>query len=303
MKLVAEKYGDFAKVIVALEAYGSLEEVHRLTESQKKELEQTNRLLEPAKQQLKAQRDLEEASKKLLESYQELQRNLRDAITRMPNDLTTALNEVADEFKKSIDEELKKLSKDLSESASKELNETTKNLTALKEQFKNSKQELSTTIESTVKAAIENVNSVKTKGSDTVESFQKQSDSVLQSLNSQLIEMKRNFEIDQEAVAAATAESIRKVNELASHAVETGKKLNQLEKTYDEYSPYLELTYLAGKQHFPSITPRLLSTMKVVLRGFVLWLNTSPAFVKYPQCLGDSCKKFLQDLDAEVPEV
>ncbi len=194
LKEVAEKYGDFAKVMVALDAYGSLEAVQRLTESKKKELEDTNRLLEPAKQQLKAHKDLEEASKALLKSYQDLQKNLTDAITKMPNDLTTALNQVADEFKKKTDEEIKKLSKDLSESASKELQETTKNLTTLKEQFNKSKQELSDAIQTAVKAAIKDVDSIVTKGSesvtqmektykDTVESFQKQTTNLLESLN------------------------------------------------------------------------------------------------------------------------
>jgi hypothetical protein len=318
LKEVAEKYGDFAKVMVALDAYGSLESVQRLTESKKKELEDTNRLLEPAIQQLKAHKDLEEASKGLLKSYQDLQKNLTDAITKMPNDLTTALNQVADEFKKKTDEELKKLSKGMSDSASKEVQETTKNLTTLKEQFNKSKQELSDAVQSAVKTAVEDVNSIVTKGSesvtqvdktykDTVESFQKQTTTLLQSLNTQLTKMGQSFETDQkklqETVATATAESTKKIDELSSHAVEVGKKLDQLEATYKQDMPYLELSHLSDKQYFPYITPRLLYTMKVVVRGFVQWLDTAPSSIRNPRILADSGQSFLQNLNAQVPEV
>ena len=75
-----------------------------------------------------------------------------------PCELTVALSQVADDFRKGAEEELKKLSKNLSNSASKELQATTQDLTILKEEFSNSKQELAETpsslIESLHKAEI-----------------------------------------------------------------------------------------------------------------------------------------------------
>lgn len=174
------------------------------------------------------------------------------------------------------------------------------------------------TIDSTVKAALENVNSVATKGSesvtqmektcrDTVGSFQTQTTSLLESLNTQLAEMRGNFEIGQrklqETVATATAESTKKVDELTSRAIDAGKRLIQLDTMYNQYLPYLELSYLSDKQYFPSITPRLLSTVRVVVRGFVQWLETSPVSVRYHLVIANSGRKLLQDLNAEVPDV
>ena len=142
---------------------------------------------------------------------------------------------------------------------------------------------------------------------DTVESFQKQTTTLLESLNTQLTKMGQSFETDQkklqETVATATAESTKKIDELSSHAVEVGKKLDQLEAKYKQDMPYLELSNLSDKQYFPYITPRLLSTVKVVVRGFVQWLDTSPASVRNPRNLADSSQSFLQNLNAQVPEV
>lgn len=318
VKAVAEKYGDFAKVMVALDAFGSFGAVQRETEAKKKELEDTNRLLEPAKQQLKVHKDLEEASKGLLKSYQDLQKNLTDAVTNMPSDLTTALNNVTTNFKAKTDKQLEDLSKKISESATKELEETTKSLTNLKGQFNASKKDLAETITDAVNAALESVNSIVTEGSGTItkmekdykdklESFQKQTTTLLESVNTQLTNMNTDFETGQKnlqgTVATATADSSKKIDDLASHAVEVGKKLDQLETQYKQNESYLELAYLSNKLYFSSISPRLLSTMKVVLRGFVQWLETSPTSVRNPYPIVASGRKLLDDLNKELPDV
>jgi len=317
VKAVAEKYGDFAKVMVALEAYGSLGAVQRETEARKKELEDTNRLLEPAKQQLKVHRDLEEASKGLLKSYQDLQKNLTDAITKMPTDLTTALNNVSTNFKEKTDEQLKDLSKKMSESATKELEETSKSLTSLKGQFNDSKKDLAETVKNAVNAALESVKSIVTKGTESVtqiekdykavvDSSQKQTTDTLESLDNKLKEIRENLEVGQQklqdTITNATADSTKQIHDLASHALEVGKKFNELETAYRQNQPYLELAYLSNRQ-FGSITPHVLSTMKTVLRGFVQWLETSPASVRSPNVIANSGRKLLEDLNKELPDV
>ena len=318
VKAVAEKHGDFAKVMVALDAYGSLAEIQKEAGLKKKELDDTNRLLETANQQLKKHQELEEASTALLKSYQDLQKSLTDAIKKMPDDLTTALNNVAAEFKKQTEEQLKKLSETLSKSASEELQETTTNLTTLKDQFKNSQKQLADTIEESVKAAAKSIESIVTLASETVtkmekdytgklSAFQKQTTTQLEGITTQLTKMQGDFGKGQKdlekAVTTGVAESTKRVDDLAAHATELGKKLASFELQYNQNQPYIELSYLSNPAYFNSISPRILSTVRVVVRGFLQWVKTSPTSVTHPSLLASSGDAFLQRLNDQVPNV
>ena len=316
VKAVAEKYGDFAQVMVALESYGSLIEIQKEVAAKKRELDDTKQLLETAKEELKNHQQLEEASKALLKSYRDLQKNLTDAISKMPGDLTTSLDNVAADFKKKTEEHLKKLSETISDAATKELQETTTSLNTLKEEFKKSEKELADTIEESVRSSISSLESIVTKASDTVtqmenaykeklDTFQKQISTQLEAITSELKKMQENFEKGQkdleEAVTTGVAESTKRVDDLASHATEVGKKLALIELQYNQSQPYLELSYLSDSKFFSSLSPRTLSTMKVVMRGFVNWVGTSPSCVKYPSSLVGPSSEFLKQLEAEVP--
>jgi myosin heavy subunit len=318
VKAVAEKHGDFAKVMVALDAYGTLAEIQKEAAVKKKELDDTQQLLETAKEQLKNHQQLEEASKALLKSYQDLQSKLTDAITKMPADLATSLGNVTADFKNKTQEHLNKLSETISNAATKELQDVTTNLNTLKEQFKSSQKELADTIESSAKASIESVESIVTKASETVtqmenaykgklDTFQKQTTTQLEGITTQLATMKENFEAGQkkleQTVTTGVAESTKKVDELATHAVEVGKKLALMETQYNQSQPYIELSYLSDARYFNSISPRVVSTVRVVVRGFLQWVKTSPGSVTYPSVLASSGDAFLQRLNDEVPNV
>lgn len=316
VKAVAEKHGDFAKVMVALDAYGSLAEIQKEAGDKKRELDNTNYLLETANQQLKKHQELEAASTALLKSYQDLQRSLTDAIKKMPDELTTALNNVTTEFKKQTEEQLKKLFETLSKSASEELKDVSTSLTTLKDEFEKSQKQLADTIEESVKAAAKSIESIVTIASETVtnmekgytdklSTFQKQTTTQLEGITTQLTKMQGDFEKGQKdlekAVTTGVAESTKRVDDLASHATEVGKKLALSELQYNQSQPYIELSYLSDARYFKSISPRILSTVKVVVRGFVQWVKTSPTSVTYPSVLATSGDAFLQRLNDEVP--
>ena len=296
IKGVAEKYGDFSKIMVALETYGSLQAIQKDVTTKTIELEASRLLVDEAEKRLKAHKQLEEASKELLKSYGELQKNLTEAISKMPNNLTTSLDNVTTEFKTKSEKELKALFEQISTSANKELSATTEELTALKNQFTTTKQELSSTTQTTVDDVIAKVKSIQTKTSEAMTKIESDYKEALESSETQATKLRSTLD-------SATADSTKKVDDLAAHAVEVGKRVDQIEAWSRQNQPYLELTYFADKRTIQYVSPRVLSTLKVILRGFAEWLGTSPACIKNPFSITGSTQQLMRDLETEVPDV
>jgi hypothetical protein len=317
VKLAAEKYGNFAQVMAALNAYGSLDAIRSEATAKKKELDDTNLLLKTANNQLTKHQQLDQLSTSLATKYTDLQRTLNEAITNIPSNLKKELENVANDFKRQSETEIKAVSETFTKATTDRLKEADSNLKNLSTQFTNSQQTLERTVEESVKKAVTNVESLKTKAEEAttqitsefnnkLTAFQQQTNTQLTGATEKVTELnnqlQRSSKTLTETVNKGVEDSKKNIEQLTSSAVEAGKKMATIETQFKESQPYLELLYLCDSKQRQSVSPKVLAVMKVLIRGFLEWTKTTSS-IRYHNTLENSGSQFLKNLEQESSNV